>query len=68
MKYSSADRFGIRTRASTLPQSKSGSDPGFGIQSDSIRLGRFLKSGGVFLRGEKGEIHPHISPKTFLKL
>ena len=30
--------------------------------------GRFLKSGGVFLRGEKGEIHPHISLKTFRKL
>ena len=31
-------------------------------------LGRFLKSGGVFLRGEKGEIRPHISPKAGGKL
>ena len=30
-------------------------------------LGRFFKSGGVFLRGEKGEIRQHISQKSFLK-
>ena len=38
------------------------------FKGDEGGSGRFLKSGGVFLRGEKGEIHPHISPKTFLKL
>ena len=34
----------------------------------ALVLRPFLKVGRCFLCSEKGEIHPHISPKTFLKL